>query len=70
MRDPFRNIHLTYALASEASERSESSCIFIFQEHTTVTSNIHFINQYTLFFEQYRYHLQVAVKAKISLCGH
>ena len=27
-------------------------------------------SQYTLFFEQYRYHLQVDVKAKISLCGH
>ena len=24
----------------------------------------------TLFFEQYRYHLQVDVKDKISLCGH
>ena len=70
MHYPFRNIYLWYARASEASERSESSCIFISQERTYVTSNVSFISQYTLFFEQYRYHLQVDVKAKISLCGH
>ena len=68
--------HICHALSFEkhllticASERSESSCIFISQERTYVTSNVRFISQYTLFFEQYRYHLQVDVKAKISLCG-
>ena len=52
MQYPFRNIYL-YAQVSEASERSESSCIFISQERTYVTSNIRFII-YTLFFDQYR----------------
>ena len=65
---PFRNIYLQYARASEASERSESSCIFISHERTYVTSKVRFISQYTLFFEQY--HLQVDVKAKISLCHY
>ena len=67
MHDPFKNIHFPYAQASEASERLESSCIFISQERTTIISNIHFIKQYTLFFEQCRYHLQVAINGKISL---
>ena len=43
---------------------------FISQERTYVTSNVRFISQYTLFCNQYIYHLQVDVKAKISLCGH
>ena len=68
MRYPLRNIYLKYARTSEASERSESSCFFISQESTYVSSNVRFISQYTLFFEQYRYHLQVDVKPKISLC--
>ena len=66
MHYPFRNIYLWYARASEASERSESSHIFISQEPTTITNNISFISQYTLFFEWYRCYLQVPVTAKLS----
>ena len=58
--------HLLIARASEASERSESSHILISQEPTTITNNISFISQYTLFFKWYRYYLQVPVNAKLS----
>ena len=52
MRDPFRNIPLTYARASEVS-----------QVMYALSANIHYSSSNIN-------HLQVDVKAKISLCGH
>ena len=54
------------------------SCIILSETFTynmreralRIIVTVHFFSQYTLFFEQYKYHLQVDVKAKISLCGH
>ena len=43
--------------------------VFSFLRNVRMSQVIRFISQYTLFFEQYRYHLQVD-KAKISLCEH
>ena len=79
---PNNRIYICYALSFQkhvliicASERSERALRIIVYFHFSETylrmsqvmydlsANIHFI-------EQYRDHLQVYLKAKISLCGH
>ena len=62
----------TYDMRERAKRASvQNHRVFSFLRNVRkVTSNVRFISHYTLFFEQYRYHLQVDVRAKISLCGH
>ena len=64
--------HLLTICTSERSERALRIIVYFHFSRTYVchnfTSKVRFISQYTLFFEQY--HLQVDVKAKISLCHY
>ena len=45
--------------AKRASAKNHHVFSFLRNVLTYVTSNVRFISQYTSFFEQYRYHLQI-----------